>query len=70
MSIETVNEPIEGANPFLGMEIQEIAGNMEMVREQHKQAKSDWVRHALEQNIGWLQEALYVEIVWNQTHHE
>lgn len=63
-------EPIEGRNPFLGMPISEIAGNIDLVNQQMTQTKSEMLLGALQQNKGWLMEALHVEIVWNRTNHD
>jgi len=70
MSIETVNEPIEGHNPFLGMEVPQIADRIALVDLQMAQTSSPMLRGALGQNKGWLQEALYVEITWNRIQSE
>lgn len=66
MSLETINEPIEGHNPFLGMEIPQLAERIDLVNQQLLQTSSPMLRGALEQNKGWLTEALYVEITWNR----
>jgi len=59
-------EPIEGHNPFLGMPVPEIAERIDLVNQQMAQTKSEMLIGALQQNKGWLMEALHVEIMWNR----
>lgn len=70
MGIENINEPIEGHNPFLGMEVQQLAERIQLVDQQMSETRSSFIRGALEQNKGWLMEALYVEITWNRMQSE
>lgn len=65
-----MSEPIEGRNPFLGIPVPEIVDRIQLVDAQMQQTKSEMLLGALQQNKGWLMEALHVEIIWNQTHHE
>ena len=58
-------KPIEGQNPFLGMEIPLIANRIELINMQMAETKSEMLLGALQQNKGWLMEALHVEIAWN-----
>lgn len=62
-------EPIEGHNPFLGMPVPDIASEIRKVDFQRAVALGEYRDH-LDQNKGWLQEALYIEIIWNQIRHE
>lgn len=59
-------EPIEGRNPFLGMEIPQIADRINLVNQQMQETNSEMLLGALQQNKGWLMEALHVEIMWNR----
>lgn len=59
-------EPIEGYNPYLGMEVQDIASEIRKVDFQRAVALGEYRDH-LDQNKGWLMEALHVEIMWNRT---
>ena len=65
--MEQQPDPTEGRNPFLGMEIQQLAERIDLVNQQLLQTGSPMLRGALEQNKGWLTEALYVEIAWNRS---
>lgn len=60
-----MSEPIEGHNPYLGMEVSDIASEIRKVDFQRAVALGEYRDH-LDQNKGWLQEALYVEITWNR----
>lgn len=69
MGLETVNEPILGHNPYLGLLVSEIASEIRKVDFQRAVALGEYRDH-LDQNKGWLQEALYVEITWNRIQSE
>lgn len=62
-------EPIEGTNPYLEMEVKDIASEIRKVEFQRAVALGEYREH-LDQNKGWLMEALYVGIESNRMNRE
>ena len=55
-----------GENPYLEMEVQDIAAELRTVEFQRAVALGEYREH-LDQNKGWLLEALYIGIETNRT---
>lgn len=69
MSLETINEPILGHNPYLGMELSRIVAETKVFKDLRsgvEELPTFVSEEIVDQSLGWLQEALYVEITWNR----